>query len=450
MNELVLDVRLDGYEEPIGFLVRDEHATLSFRYNSPYIDSTDSISLSLSMPLQEDPFPDSSCRAFFGNLLQERDDTMQRVMDREGIERSDIAGLLLYLGKDCPGAISVLPHGAPPVKVPGNFETDYEVYDTGTIERLVTALYEREPLPEDVADPSPIAGVQSKVALTILPDERFAQPVRGSGAPTTHILKVSSKKRPNETLLEAASMLLSQSLGIPTAEVGPTQIAGINVLLIKRYDRKINEAGLVERIHQEDFAQALGLPSSMKYERDGRDDAKFDAAAIAWIIDVSVNPAEMRQNIIAATLFDLMIGNNDGHAKNFSMIHNSDGTVELAPRYDLVPIRLFDGYTQELAYHLGDATCLEEVTGEAFDRFLQTIGVESSAARQRLRDKLALTVGKHLIDQLEELAARGQKNFADLIASNISVLYQEFGLDIPREVQSRDAAIPRAGGRLLS
>ena len=70
---------------------------------------------------------------------------------------------------------------------------------------------------------------------------------------------------------------------------------------------KINEAGLVERIHQEDFAQALGLPSSMKYERDGRDDAKFDAAAIAWIIDVSVNPAEMRQNIIAATLFDLRV-----------------------------------------------------------------------------------------------------------------------------------------------
>ena len=450
MSELILDVRLDGYNEPIGILVRDEHAGLSFNYRPNYLSGEAPISLSLSMPLRQEPYPDSICRAFFGNLLQERDDTMQRVMDRERIERNDIAGLLLHLGKDCPGAISVLEHGSPPVKVPGNFETDYEVIDDDKIERLVTALFEREPLPDDVADPSPIAGVQSKVALTVLPDDRFAQPIEGSGAPTTHILKVSNKRRPNETLLEAASMLLSQSYGISTAQVGNIEIAGINALLVERYDRAIDEAGHVVRVHQEDFAQVLGLPSSLKYERDGQDGARFDAEAIARVIDKSVNPAQMRQTIIAATLFDLMIGNNDGHAKNFSMIHHPVGTVEFAPRYDLVPIRLFHDYTGELAYNIGDATCLEDITASNFDQFLETLGIGSPAARQRLRNDLAFEIGRHLVDQIDTLVTNGQKNFADLIASNIRHLFDEFRLEIPQKAQHRDAAIGRGGGWLMS
>jgi serine/threonine-protein kinase HipA len=124
---------------------------MSFQYHHDYITNSAPINLSLSMPLREEPYTDEPCRAFFGNLLQERDDTMQRVMDREGIERDDIAGLLLHLGKDCPGAISVVAHRSPPAKVPGNFETDYEPLDDEAIERIVKALHEREPLPDDPA-----------------------------------------------------------------------------------------------------------------------------------------------------------------------------------------------------------------------------------------------------------------------------------------------------------
>lgn len=450
MSKLTLDVRLDGYGGPIGILIRDEHRVLSFCYHHDYITSAAPINLSLSMPLRDKPYGDESCRAFFGNLLQERDDTMQRVMDREGIERDDIAGLLFHLGKDCPGAISVLAHGSPPAKVPGNFETDYEPLDDAAIERIVVALHERKALPVDVADPSPIAGVQSKIALTVLPDSRFALPIKGSGAPTTHLLKISNKNRPNETKLEAASMLLSQSLGISTAKAGSMEIAGINALLVTRYDRAENDAGEVIRLHQEDFAQALGLPSTMKYERDGREGAKFDAEAIAKIINASLNPAEMRRQFIVATIFDLIVGNNDGHAKNFSLMCRPDGAVELAPRYDLVPTRLFDGLTDQLAYHLGEATTLEELTEEDFDKFLHVIGIENQAAKRRLRNEITLEVGDHLADQMETLETGGQKKFADLIASNIRHLFSEFGLSVPEQAQERDAAIIRGGGWLLS
>ena len=117
-----------------------------------------------------------------------------------------------------------------------------------------------------------------------------------------------------------------------------------------------------------------------------------------------------------------------------------------APRYDLVPTRLFSGLTDQLAYHLGDATTLEEVTANDFNLFLRALGVESRAAQIRLRDELSLRIGHHLSDQIETLEQEGQKAYADLIASNIRHLFEAFELDIPTPAQNRDASILSGGG----
>jgi serine/threonine-protein kinase HipA len=125
MPLLTLDVRLDGYADPIGILVRDAANAVAFSYTRTHLARADACALSLSLPLREEPFDDRSARAFFDNLLQERDAPLRAVMARENLARDDIAGLLLHLGKDCPGALSVLAHGAPPAKVPGDLTTDY-------------------------------------------------------------------------------------------------------------------------------------------------------------------------------------------------------------------------------------------------------------------------------------------------------------------------------------
>jgi serine/threonine-protein kinase HipA len=446
MSELTLDVRLDGYDKPIGLLLRDEYGILSFYYHPEYLAARAPINLSLSMPLVGALFGDAACRAFFGNLLQERDDTIQRLMDKERIERDDIASLLLHLGKDCPGAISVLAHGAPPAKVPGNFASDYTPLSDGEIDRIVTALHEREPLPDEINDPSPIAGVQSKIALTLLPDQRLAQPLKDSGAPTTHILKVSNKNRPNETKLEAIAMQLSRSVGITTADAINLEIAGNNTLFVTRYDRALDQNGQIIRLHQEDFAQALGLPHTMKYQRDGRQDLRFDTRAISKIINASAVPAIMREQFITATVFDLMIGNVDAHAKNFSIIHHQNGSVEFAPRYDLVPTRMFEKFTEEFAYNIGAAKTFDELTAENFDKFLGELGIESKAAAKRLRNQITQTMGHKLAGHLEAVTNLGQKKFADLIASNIRHLFREFGLTTPDAAASRDTFSNRGGG----
>ena len=189
MGPLALDVRLDGHDEPVGVLIRDDRGALAFAYREDYVSASDATPLSLSLPLGPEPYDDAIARPFFDNLLQERDSALTDIMAREGLSRDDIAGLLFHVGKDCAGALSVLPMGAPPAKVPGDYDRDYTALSPERLEAIVDALHERRRLPEGTEDPSPLAGMQSKIALTVLPDGRFAVPNPGTGAPTTQMLE---------------------------------------------------------------------------------------------------------------------------------------------------------------------------------------------------------------------------------------------------------------------
>ena len=68
MTELSLDVRLDGFAEPAGVLVRNEQAALVFAYTPTHLARADA--LPLSLPLTDEPYGDIVTRAFFDNLLQ--------------------------------------------------------------------------------------------------------------------------------------------------------------------------------------------------------------------------------------------------------------------------------------------------------------------------------------------------------------------------------------------
>ncbi|AJD43634.1 MULTISPECIES: HipA domain-containing protein [Rhizobium] len=449
MDIIALDVRLDGFDNPIGNLVRDEAGALAFAYSSTYLETPDAIPLSLSLPLEEEAYEDNDARPFFDNLLQERDGPLQKVLDREGLARSDVAGLLFYLGRDCPGALSVLPLGSPAAKVPGNFKTDYRRLDEAQLIKIVHSLHRRQRLPDETEDPSPLAGVQSKIALTILPDGTFAEPLPGSGAPTTHIVKVPDRAHPNDPDLELEALRLSATLGFETAEATVRDFEGVSALIIRRFDRSLDQDNRVIRIHQEDFAQALGLPPSLKYERNGTVDRRFDAEAINSVLNATNDPAAEKQTFIAATLFDLMTGNVDAHAKNFALLYEPGGGVRVAPRYDLMPTRLDPDLTDLLPYAIGEATKLTEITEEDFSVFLRALGIVSERAQRRLRLGLTGQVSGSLIGELRRMDRSGMKRFADLIGHNIDELLTAFGLPVPDQIRERDAYLDRGGGWLL-
>ena len=190
MTHEMLAVWMDGFSSPAGSLSRSDDGNTSFVYEEGYI-AAGGLPLSLSLPFSDGEYDDVLTRAFFANLLPENTQ-LQRILDREGLERNDVVGLLRHLGADCAGAVSGLPVGDPPVVAPGQLATDYAPLDDRAVIKIVRSLAELRRLPADVDDPSPVAGVQSKIALTVMPDGRFALPKTGLRVPTTHILKVRS------------------------------------------------------------------------------------------------------------------------------------------------------------------------------------------------------------------------------------------------------------------
>jgi len=94
-----------------------------------------------SLPPEDEAFGDVETRAFFANLLPENAQ-LQRIMEREGLARDDIVGLLKHLGADCAGCVSCLPRHAPPIKSPGVLAEDYEPLEDRTLLKIVKSLRE--------------------------------------------------------------------------------------------------------------------------------------------------------------------------------------------------------------------------------------------------------------------------------------------------------------------
>lgn len=435
MTSEVLDVRLEGYNTPVGHLVRDNNACL-FAYSADYPVQPNAIPISLSLPFNQGFFGDPETRAFFDNLLQENNQ-LQQIMDRERIARDDIVGLLKHLGGDCSGAISCVPQDAPPIKIPGNVETDYVEISTEDIEDIMRRLADRLPLPEEIQDPSPVAGVQRKIAVTEIAPGRFGHPRQGLKVPTTHILKVPERGREREVLQEAiaarlAALVVNHPVALP-AEFKRGDEVG---LLIKRFDRNVTAEGLISRIHQEDFCQALGLPASLKYERKGSPERHFSALMVNDLLSQTNAPAINRLIFLRSTIFNLAIGNTDNHAKNYALIYDHGNAPSLAPFYDMLPIRLSSRYTHELAFKIGNAESFDEMKPADLMQFIQTFGPKTESATKRF---LEGEVGPMLLtlDQAaDELSKLGLKDFDDLIGREIEKLSELLGLNL--DIRERD------------
>lgn len=437
-----LDVWLDGTGHPAGTLESFDSGAVDFRYDPAYLAAA-AMPLSQSLPLQPGPFGDVLTRAFFDNLLPENDQTRQ-LIEREGISRDDIVAILHHLGADCSGAVSCLPAGAPPIKIPGDLLADYEPLNDDTITAIMTSLADRQRLPDETDDPSPLAGVQGKIALTILPDGRWALPKAGRKVPSTHILKVPSRAHQNDVSHEWAAAKLLYGLDQPVALSERITRAGVHGLLITRFDRLIIQ-NKVTRLHQEDFAQALGLPRGLKYQRNGKDGRSFTAAAVSELINGVKVPAQSKRFFLLATVLNLALGNNDNHAKNHALLYLDNSAPVFAPLYDILPVRMNDRYTERLSFDIGNAQRFEDLTANDIEAFFAIFELEGSRYKRFLETQV-----KPLFTRLdvlsESLLEENMKAFDDLIGNNLMCLNDILGLGL--QIRDRDLFVARGGGWL--
>ena len=443
-----LDVWMESHDYPVGYLTSSDSLSLEFEYTAEYLDDRSSVPISLGLPLMEERFTDAQCRAFFQNLLPENDQ-VDATLTREGLERNDVGGLLFYLGADCSGAVSCLPSGEGPLKKPGSLSRDYNVLSDDDLNDIVRRLAHKEALPDEMRDPSPVAGVQRKIALARRLDGRFALPKPGSNVPTTHILKVPQVSEQRDVLLETAAAELAHACGIDTVIPVPKTFGDYDGLLIERYDRTIDVLGNVRRLHQEDFAQALGLAPRAKYERRGGPHAKYDIASILFILDQCRVPALARQMFLRSIFFNLAIGNTDNHAKNYALIYDQGAAPNLSKAYDMLPIKLNPRYTDELAFNIGGAGRAADLTVEDFAVLFTAFGLNDAAAFRFVNDDVK-NILQTIDDQSAEilLQRRRLKDFNDLFGMEAQRIIDLLELDIV--LRERDYFAPDSGGWAVS
>lgn len=390
-----MDVWLEGRATPVGRLIRADDKALSFTYVEGVGPEH---RLSLSLPIVSQAFSDAACRGYFANLVFEGPQ-LDQVLDSYKLDRGDVGALLWHLGADCPGAISVTPEGTGPGKTPGRFPQDYELLDKDRLHQIVLSLHLHKRLPDAQRNPSPLAGVQGKIAV-VAHEGRFYLPLAQSRAPTTHILKVSPADDPQITRNEVPLLKIAEACGIAVAPSTALQFdlegRSVNALLSTRFDREtqiVAGEGLITRVHSEDFCQALGLPPGLKYERDSiNPENRFSAAAVATIARQASVPTLFQRDFLQHVLFNLLVGNSDNHGKNGSVIHRDGGTT-LAPLYDVVPVFMDRNFTHRLAFRHGAADFAEDFSQDNLHHLLRDLGFGKPQV-------------KRIVKQIEAMAKR--------------------------------------------
>ena len=308
-----------------GHLTQDDDGDMTFQYAESWLQRPGAVSLSHSLPLRKERFRRKECRGFFAGILPE-ESTREIIARNLGISARNDYAMLERIGGECAGAVTFLPHGEP---MPDRHYGYRELSDE-ELAAILKELPRRPLLAGEEGVRLSLAGAQDKLVVRI---ERGTIGVPLGGAPSTHILKPSVERFDGVVFNEAFCMQLAAAAGLPAAAVQVRDVAGIHYLLVERYDRLHRPvpdgAPVVERLHQEDFCQALGIVSEQKYQKEGGPSLK---QCFALLREVSSAPVIDLARLLDDVVFNYIVGNNDAHGKNFSLLYRPGGTGELEIR----------------------------------------------------------------------------------------------------------------------
>jgi serine/threonine-protein kinase HipA len=379
--------------------VTDTTQGLTFVYAQAWVDARRP-PLSQSLPLTG-AFDDSAARAFFGGLLPEGNP--REVLARQlGVSRDNDFSMLDALGGDTAGAVSLI---RPGTRAPSAGNTERVVWLDE--QELAAEIRELPARPmhadEDGEYRLSLAGTQDKLPVVVGPDGRVGL-TRG-GTPSTHIMKTPIPHLENTVANEAMCLDLGRRLGIPTVEALPRRATETECLLVARYDREVHAGGVVSRLHQEDFCQALGIAPERKYQAEGGPGL---TDCFALIRRASTVPARDAVRMLDYLVLGFLVANHDAHGKNYSLVYGVGGT-DLAPAYDVLCTFVHRGalrMSPKMAMSIGTEYRPPYVRARHFDALLQAAGLGPAAARRRVAD-LATRAPDHALAARAALAQGG-------------------------------------------
>lgn len=325
-----------------------------FQYAPDWMQSPAARALSLSMPMTAGNAEHRGqvVENYFDNLLPDNDAIRQRIRSRFGTKSTQPFELLMAIGRDCVGAVQLLPVDAQPDgwnKVQSEPMSEAQVAGALRSASSDFPLGQRHPNGMDFR--ISIAGAQEKTAL-LRYGGQWRRPL--GATPTTHILKLPLGLVGNmradlwdsvENEWLCAKIL--ESLGFKVAHTEMARFEDQKTLVVERFDRRWQNIEpnaqhvfgfeprqnvWIARLPQEDFCQIAGVGPSKKYEVDG-------GPGISQCLDHlggSLNANEDRTQFVLAQLAFWLLAATDGHAKNFSVFLHRGGGYSMTPLYDVL------------------------------------------------------------------------------------------------------------------
>jgi len=310
---------------------------MEFEYDEAWLGTAESRPLSLSLPLtiHRVAHKGAAVEAYFDNLLPDSEPIRRRLQERFSTASRNAFDLLAAIGRDCVGAVQLLPPDTTPTDLRKIEATP--LGDAAIARELTRLTAPANPADDESEFRISIAGAQEKTAL-LKHNDRWCLP-RGS-TPTTHIFKlplglVGNRQADMRTSVENEWLCarIVAAFGIPVAECEIGEFNGTKTLIVERFDRTLHSSGKFWlRLMQEDFCQATGTPWHRKYQSDGGP----GLTEIARILRGSTESRSDLQTVFRAQLLFWMLAATDGHAKNFSIRILQGGGFRLTPLYDVL------------------------------------------------------------------------------------------------------------------
>lgn len=377
----ILDVYLHAVLA--GKLIQNDSGVLSFVYDPVYAGHKNP-ALSLSLPLRESPYEGTIAKAFFSGLLPDAI-LRHKLAKYLRVSEKNPFSLLEAIGGECAGAVSLYPEGTTP---PKSKDDDIEILDDQKLKEMLVLLKRRPLLAgEEGGIRLSLAGAQDKIAVGVK-DGRIAL-IKGT-SPTTHILKPLIDMITDSVHNELFCMRLAALVRIDVARADIYIVDNTPCFLVERYDRMKNTDGIIVRLHQEDFCQALGVLPDMKYENEGGPSLKKCQDVL---FEHSAKPAADQLSLLNRVIFNYLIGNADAHGKNFSLIYK-DVKPQLAPAYDLLSTAIYPDVPTKMAMKIGG----KYKPNDVFLRHWHRLVADTAAAKKNLEKQL-LKMSKNMVAQ---------------------------------------------------
>ena len=310
---------------PVGRLEKETSGAIKFQYVKEWLEWEHSFAVSLSLPLRKAAYRGELVAAVFDNLLPDNPNIRRIVAERTGAGGTDAFSLLEQIGRDCVGAMQFLPDD---LQADARMEVRGESITEEEIERILANLA-RAPLgidPEHEFRIS-VAGAQEKTAL-LFHEGQWMRPL--GTTPTTHILKPQIGQIPTAFGLidmsasvdnEHYCLKLIEAFGLPVNQTEIQTFGKRRVLVVERFDRLWQDDDRLLRLPQEDFCQALGVPSTRKYQAtvEGHQNGPGIVDIIS-LLQASDEATQDQAAFFKAQILFWLIGATDGHRKHGSHV----------------------------------------------------------------------------------------------------------------------------------